>query len=219
MIQALVIGAILGVATALSPRPVLPLIVGEVVRYGLWSGLAGLIGAFIGDSLLAAGLAGITLLLGQAGLVALIAAELIAAIGLFYLTYQLGISLPTVQTLAVEDVSERVGLGHWPGWTGIRRGALASLGSATSWALWMLAGTALALSLPERAALPWLIGGWLAASLLTQSGILVAAGHGALHLDTGLLRGVTIFAVAVFWLSGIFLLTTAVRELMGLSGR
>lgn len=219
MTQAILIGAILGIATGLSPRPVLLLLVGEVVRYGIWSGLAALIGSALADLLLAAGLVAITLLLGQAGLVAQVAAELIAALGLFYLTYQLGISLPGVRSVAVEDVSEQVRLGHWPGLAGIRRGALAGLGSSLGWALWILAGTALALSLPERAALPWLIGAWLAASLITQAVVLLTAGFGSLHLDTGLLRGITIFAVAVFWLSGIFLLTTAVRELTGLWGR
>ena len=212
MTQALVIGLILGVATGLSPRPALLLLVGEAVRSGWRSGLASLAGSLIGDGLLAAGLVAVTFLLQQMGPVALVATELIAAVGLFYLTYQMGISLPRVASVTVEDVAKRVSLGEWPGLAGIRRGILASLSNSLSWALWILVGTAIVLSLPaQTAAVPWLIGGWLTATLLTEAGVLLAAGWGALHLDSSLLRGVTVFALAVFWLSGISLLTTAVR--------
>lgn len=146
MFQVVLIGLILGVAGGLSPRPALLLLIGEVVRSGFRSGLASLIGSLIGEALLAAGLVAVTLLLERTGPAAQVGAELMAAVGLFYLTYQMGLALPRVQSVAVEDVPDRVPLGDWPGWAGIRRALWASLGSSLSWALWILVGTALVLS-------------------------------------------------------------------------
>ena len=164
--------------------------------------------------MLAVALVALSLLLQQATPITLIAAELLAALGLFYVTYQVGLTLPRVRTLAVEDVAEKIRLGHWPGLAGIRRGALVTLGSSLSWALWTLVGTAIVLRLPDGlAGVAWLVGGWLAGTLLTQGAVMLAAGQGSLRLDRDLLRGLTVFAVAVFWLSGLSLLTTAVREL------
>ena len=214
VLRSVLIGLILGLVTGLSPRPILPLLIGEVVRYGLRSGLAGLTGSLMAEGLLAAALVVITVLLDQTTLIALTAAELIAAIGLFYMTYQVGVTLPKVRAVAVEDVSDQIRLGHWPGLAGLRRAALVTLGSSLSWALWTLVGTAIVLSLPGGlSAVPWLVGGWLTGILVAQAGVLLAAGLGSLRLDTAWLRGLTVLAVATLWLSGVSLLTAAVREL------
>ena len=132
MTRVLIIGLILGVATGLSPRPTLPLLVGEVVRFGLRAGLAGLAGVMLAKGLLAIALVALSLVLQQAAWITLIAAELLAALGLFYVTYQVGLTLPRVRMLAVEDVARKIRLGHWPGLAGIHRGSLVTLGSSFS---------------------------------------------------------------------------------------